>query len=169
MAPRRRPPKKSEPIDISKRLAESLSEKPEPEHHTHHETPNVGDRVTVGKSDSVWTVSHVYSDGTEVNLHIPGTFLERFRVRVEDLVFLDRVRRQPAKPPKPKIDVEEVREHIEAVHHSLIDHLNGEVAALKKWLRSKGVSAEDPLDEFAEATETSWKAAVQAIEEKLEE
>lgn len=77
MTSRRKPPKKAEPVDISKRLAESLGEKPKPERRSPHETPNVGDRVTVGKSDSVWTVNHVSSDGAEVNLHIPGTFLER--------------------------------------------------------------------------------------------
>jgi hypothetical protein len=46
--------------------------------------------------------------------------------------------------------------------------LQGEVAALKKWLRSKGISAGETLDEFADAAETSWKEIVDEIEKVLE-
>jgi hypothetical protein len=62
-----------------------------------------------------------------------------------------------------------VREHLTASHHAIIDHLQGKVAILKKWLRNQGVSAGRPLDEFADATETSWKEAIEAIEELMEE
>jgi hypothetical protein len=47
--------------------------------------------------------------------------------------------------------------------------VQGELAALKKFLRSKGVSAAEDLDGFAEGVEKSWKDAVEAIEEKLDE
>lgn len=47
--------------------------------------------------------------------------------------------------------------------------MHAELAGLKKWLRSKGVSANEPLDEFSDQAEASWKAAVEAIEHKLEE
>ena len=51
------------------------------------------------------------------------------------------------------------------------DHLNGEIAILKKYLKSKGVSqsASGPLDEFCKATEAGWKDAVEAIDKALEE
>jgi hypothetical protein len=169
MAPRRKPPAKVDAVDISKRLAESLGAKPEPEHHTTHGTPDIGDRVTVGTSESVWTVSSVSYSGREVNLHIPGTNLERYRVQVDDLNFVDRTEPKPKEPPKPQIDVEAVRARIEEAQHTILDHLQGEIAALKKFLSSKGVPTSEELDSFAEATETSWKHVVEAVEEKLAE
>jgi hypothetical protein len=168
MAPRRKPPVKVDTVDISKRLAESLGPKSEPEHHTSHGTPDIGDRVTVGTSESVWTVSSVSYSGREVNLHIPGTNLERFRVLADDLVFVDRTERKPKEPPKPEIDVDAVRERVEEAQHAILDHLKGEIAGLKKFLRSKGVPIGEELDNFADTTETSWKQVVGAIEEKLE-
>jgi hypothetical protein len=168
MAPRRKPPAKADADDVSKRLAESLSAKPEPEHHAAHGTPGIGDRVTVGTSGTIWTVSSVSYSGREVNLHIPGTNLERFRVMVEDLVFVDRTERKPKEPPKPEIDVDAVRERVEEAQHAILDHLEGEIAGLKKFLRSKGVPISEELDNFADTTETSWKQVVGAIEEKLE-
>jgi uncharacterized protein YqeY len=35
------------------------------------------------------------------------------------------------------IDTEAVREYLTASHHAIIDHRSGEVAILKKWLRSQ--------------------------------
>jgi hypothetical protein len=35
--------------------------------------PVLGDRVTIGKSDSVWTVSMISPNGKEVGLEIPST------------------------------------------------------------------------------------------------
>ncbi len=124
MATKRKPPKKAEPIDISAKLAEALAEKPKAESHEHHDAPFVGDIVTVGNGKSELRITKVYDDGKEVNLELPGTNLERFRVLVEDLNFVERQpRTKPKEPEKPKIDVEEVREHIAAVHHSIIEHL----------------------------------------------
>ena len=91
-------------------------------------------------------------------------------MRVEDLNFVERQPRKPKEPEKPKINVEQVREHIDAVHHSIIDHLNGEIAILKKYLKSKGVSqsTSGSLDKFCKATEAGWKDAVEAIDKALE-
>ncbi|QNI36870.1 hypothetical protein [Edaphobacter albus] len=169
MATRKKSQKKAEPIDISARLAESLSERSKSEKHSAAETPQVGDRVTVDGSTTVWTVSSVSYSGREVNLSIPGTNLERFRVPIDDLNFEGRVPRKPKEPPKPKMDVEAIRERIEETGHSILDHLQGELAALKKFIRSKGLSAVEALDEFAESTEAGWKEAIEAIEDKLEE
>jgi hypothetical protein len=170
MATRKKAAKKTaEPIDISAKLAESLSEKSKPERHASHDAPQTGDRVTVGNRETVWTVSSVSYNEREVNLSIPGTNLERFRVPVDDLNFVDRAPRKPKEPPKPKMDVEAIRERVEEAEHSLLDHLHGEIVALKKFLRSKGLSDTEVLDEFTKSTEMSWKEAVEAIDKKLEE
>jgi hypothetical protein len=170
MATRKKTAKKTaEPIDISAKLAESLSEKSKPERHESHDAPQTGDQVTVGDRETVWTVSSVSYSGREVNLSIPGTNLERFRISVDDLNFVDRAPRKPKEPPKPKMDVKVIRERIEETEHSLIDHLQGEIAALKNFLRSKDLNGVEVLDEFTKSIETSWKGAVEAIEEKLEE
>lgn len=169
MTTRKKTQKKAEPIDISAKLAESLSERSKSEKHSAPEIPQVGDRVIVDGSATVWTVTSVSYSGREVNLGIPGTNLERFRVPIDDLTFEGRVPRKPKQPPKPKMDVEAIRDRIEETGHSIVEHLHGELAALKKFIRSKGLSDVEVLDEFAERTEAGWREAVEAIEDKLEE
>lgn len=167
MAPRRKPPKKAE-VDISQQLAEALAQKPQRESHETHEAPIVGDTVRIGSSDTEYRVSYVSPNGREVNLELPGTNLERYRVSVDDLNISGRAARKAKEAPKPSIDAEAVRERIEEAGHSIIEHLNEEVSALKKFLRSKGVSAGEALDEFTEATEASWKATIDVIQATLE-
>jgi hypothetical protein len=48
----------------------------------------------------------------------------------------------PAVLRRPKFDVEEIREHVATVHHKAIDELSGEIAILKKNLRTKRVPEE---------------------------
>jgi hypothetical protein len=42
--------------------------------------PRIGDKVKPGKSEMIYTVSSVSDNGKEVNLYVPDTNLERFRV-----------------------------------------------------------------------------------------
>ena len=102
MTTKRKPPKKAEPVDIGGSLFDALAQKPEPEHHEHYDGPAVGDQVTVGSGTSVYTVLSVSQNGKEVNLHIPGTNLERFRVPVRDLTIAGQTPRKPKEPPKPE-------------------------------------------------------------------
>ena len=44
-------------------------------------------------------VSHVYVGGDEVDLYVPGTNLERFRVRADALTYVER--KPPAKTSNP--------------------------------------------------------------------
>lgn len=46
-----------------------------------------GDRVCRAGSDSVYEVTRVSDDGTQADLCLEGTDLERFRVPVETLTF----------------------------------------------------------------------------------
>ena len=70
-----------------------------------------------------------------------------------------------SKPAKPTIDVKAVREHLITAQHSSMDQLSGDIAILKKYLRSKGIrsSAIDELDDLCEATEKRWAAVVEEI------
>jgi hypothetical protein len=132
--------------------------------------PSVGDKVTFSQSDTVYTISRVSPSGTQVDLRLEGTNIERFRVPVADLDFLERrTPRQPPKPTKPAIDIEAVREHLTTAQHSNMDQLSGDIAVLKKYLRSQGVraSAVDQLDDLCEATEKGWAEVVAEIMDSL--
>lgn len=51
--------------------------------------PKVGDQVIPSSSQAVWIVWQVSDDGTEVHLEIKGTNLNRYRVPVRDLKWVD--------------------------------------------------------------------------------
>jgi hypothetical protein len=170
MAKSRQPRKKvsGSDADIAGTLQESLfqqkaskatpPDEPQP--------PVVGDKVTFSQSDTIYTISRVSPNGKQVDLRLEGTNIERFRVSVSDLDFIERrAPRQPPKPAKPAIDVEAVREHLTSAQHSSMDQLSGDIAILKKYLSSKGArtSAIDELDDLREATEKRWTAAVEEI------
>ncbi len=132
--------------------------------------PSVGDRVTFYQSDTVYTVSRVSPSGTQVDLRLEGTNIERFRVPIADLDFLDRrTPRQPPKPAKPAIDIEAVRERLTTAQHSNMDQLSGDIAILKKYLRSKGIPtvAILKLDDLCEETERRWAEVVAEIMDSL--
>jgi hypothetical protein len=67
----------------------------------------------------VYEIDHVSQDGTEVNLYVPGTNLQRFRVHVDTLTFVEC--KPPAKTsnaftnPEPVFDADEVLERIAMV------------------------------------------------------
>jgi hypothetical protein len=168
MTTRRKPPQNAGELDFSKRLADALGQSKEPEASPEGRLPVAGEQVRVGTSETVWTILSVSFSSREVNLHIPGTALQRFRVMVVDLVYIENLLPpKPKEPATPKMDVEAIRDGIDEFQHSILDHLHGEVAALKKFVRSKGVSVDTELNRFVEATETAWNEAVEAITDAL--
>nr|AOS95176.1 hypothetical protein [uncultured bacterium] len=172
MAPKRKPPKKVGQLNFADELAQAVV-KPEPNKSAETErTPTVGERVTVDSGKTIWTILGVSYSGKEVSLYIPGTNLERFRVQISDLTFVDSPAPvKPKAPPKPKYDAAEVRERIESIHQSAIEHLSGEIAVLKKYLNSKGVSLDaiQELDNFVMDVQDRWGVAAEAIDATLEE
>ena len=147
-------------------MAKSRKITPEPTNQPR--IPYLGEKVTVGTGSSVWTVNKVSSDGSEVSLHIEGTNLERFRVPAADLNFVDAPRPSaPPKPVKPAIPVEEIRERLANAQHASMDQLSGDIAILKKYLKSEGIDAADELDGLCKATEQGWEDAVEAISKLL--
>ena len=126
MTTKRKSAMKAEPtVSVEERLVEALTHKNKIEDsHPHHEVPALGDKVTIGKGESIWSVSKVSANGKEVNLEIPGTNLERFRVNVDDLNFVVRTtRHKPKEPEKPKIDAAEVRKRFASARQKGTDEL----------------------------------------------
>ncbi len=165
MATKRKPPKKAEPIDVSARLAQALSEKQQTESHTHQDAPVVGDIVTVGTGKSELRITKVYDDGQEVNLEMSGTNLERFRVRVEDLHFVERQPRKPKEPEKPKIDVEELNERLIIAQHESVQQLSAAILQLKRHFEDSGAppKAAIALDKFCVEVSEGWDETIGEI------
>ena len=134
--------------------------------------PQVGDRVTLG-TEIIYTVTRASQNGSDVDLQTPGTNLYRYRVPIGDLKPVDPVRQaSPAlsKQTKPSINIEEIRERIATAQQSSVDQFSGDIAILKKYLKSKGIDqdAVDELDSLCEDMEKRWNAAVETISDLLE-
>lgn len=135
--------------------------------------PQVGHRVTMG-TEVVYSITRVSMDGRDVDLEMPGTNVQRFRVSVDVLKSIDPVHepgRAISKPNKPEVNLEEIQERIATAQHSSINQFSGDIAILKKYLKSKGIEAAalKELDSLCEGLEESWKAAAEAISKMLEE
>jgi hypothetical protein len=83
--------------------------------------------------------------------------LERLRIPIKDLVYLDAgaVAEEPKPSARPKFNAADVHERLANVQHSAVDHLQGELAILKKYLSSIGFpqQALGQLDDLYEAEE----------------
>jgi hypothetical protein len=174
MATRRKPVTKAHPVptaSVEERLAEALAEKPkQAERNIHHDAPAIGDKVSVGNSETVYTVIRVNHTGTEVDLHLEGTNIERFRVSIGDIKFVDRRQRSaPAKPVKPRIDIECIHERLVVAQHDSIQHVSAQIAQLKQQLKLDGAPANvaRDLDKLCTEVEESWDATIRAIMERL--
>src|SRR5437016_7667282 len=97
--------------------------------------PKIGDKVTMPRSESVLEVTHVSHDGDEVNLQLPGTNLQWFRVRTDTVTFVER--KPPARTsnpftdPEPVFDVDEILERIGAVQAENLKRLDDDIDILK--------------------------------------
>jgi hypothetical protein len=52
--------------------------------------PHIGDKVTTPRSKSVLEINHVHFGGHEVDLQLPGSNLQWFRVKTDTLTYADR-------------------------------------------------------------------------------
>ena len=160
-------------VSVDDQLAEALTERPNKTtaEHTSARVPSLGERVNIGSSGTVFSITRV-SD-KDVDLQLPGTNIERFRVPVDDLRYLDAPKEpsRSSKPAKPAINLEEVRERIATTQQSSIDQFSGDIAILKRYLKSKGIDQDalDELDDLCNDTEKRWHAAVDTIEGLLED
>ncbi|HMH13453.1 MAG TPA: hypothetical protein VK578_10120 [Edaphobacter sp.] len=159
-------------VSVEEQLAEALAEKPtiKTTKHAPARIPTLGEQVTIGSSQIVYNVLRVGE--TDVDLMRPGTNLQRFRVPVENLNFIDApAQAAPSKPAKPAINIEDIRERIATARQSSVHQFSGDIAILKKYLKSKGINQDalDELDSLCEDMEKRWNTAVNTISGLLED
>jgi len=137
--------------------------------------PQVGDKVRPGRSEMIYEISHVSHDGAEVKLHVPGTNLERFRVRTDTLTFVER--KPPARTSnpftnaEPTFDAAAVLERIRSVERENIQRLEGDIALLTKYLKTQDApkSVIGIIEGLSSETASSWKNAIERVVELLED
>jgi hypothetical protein len=137
--------------------------------------PQVGDKVKLPNVQSVLEITHVSQDGEEVNLQLPNTNLQWFRVRTGTLTFVDR--KPPAKTanpfttPEPVFNTKEVLEHIAIVQRENLERSDGDIDILKTYLRTQHVPGTviEALEGVTIDQHKSWKKAVVQITRLLEE
>jgi uncharacterized small protein (DUF1192 family) len=137
--------------------------------------PQVGDKVTVGSSDSVYEISRVHIGGDEVDLQFPNTNLMRFRVRTDALKYLER--KPPARTSNPfteaesVLDTDEIMERIATVQQENLERLDGDVDILKSYLKTQHApkTAIEALEALTVDQHVSWKKAVEKVRKTLAE
>ena len=135
---------------------------------------SLGDKVTIGDKDTVYTVNKVYVDGTEVNLILAGTNLERYRVKVRELKFVERSQPSspaaPTIPEKPRIDVDAIHERLVVAYHDSVQDLSAAIVQLKQQLSIDGAPASiaGDLDKLCAELEASWDKAISSSMERFE-
>ena len=137
--------------------------------------PQVGDKVRPGRSEMVYEILRVHSGGDEVDLHVPGTNLLRFRHRTDNLTFVER--KPPARTsnpftdPEPVIDADEILERIARVQEENLKRLDDDIDILKSYLKTQHVpkAAIETLEGLTVEQHVTWKKAVDRIKKLLEE
>jgi len=137
--------------------------------------PQVGDKVKLPNVQSVLEITHVGHDGEEVNLQLPNTKLEWFRVRTDTLTFVDR--KPPAKTanpftsPEPVFNAEEILDRIAIVQRENLERSDGDIDILKTYLKTQHVPGGviEALEGVTIDQHKSWKKAAVQIAKLLEE
>jgi hypothetical protein len=136
--------------------------------------PQVGDKVKPGRSVLTYEISNVHYGGKEVDLQVPGTNMQRFRERVDNLTFVER--KPPARTsnpftaPESVIDAGQVLEHIATVKDENLKWLDDDVDILKAYLKTQRApqSAIEALEGLTVEQHMSWKKTVERIKKLLE-
>jgi hypothetical protein len=137
--------------------------------------PQIGDKVKPGRSEMVYEISRVSDDGAEVNLHVPGTNLERFRVRTDDLTFVERKpptkTSNPFTTPEPAFNTTEMLEKIDSVRVENLQRSDDDIDILKAYLKTQGApkAAITALEILTVEQHVCWKKTVEKIEKLLGE
>jgi hypothetical protein len=137
--------------------------------------PQVGDKVYPPRSELIYEISKVHYGGDEVDLHVPGTNLERFRVRTDALTYVER--KPPARTfnpftnPEPMPDASEALERIATVKDENLKRLDDDIDILKAYLKTQRApkAAIEALEGLTVQQHVSWKKAVERIKKLLGE
>ena len=103
--------------------------------------PQIGDKVYPPRSEMVYEISKVHHGGEEVDLHVPGTNLERFRVRTDTTTFVEH--KPPARTsnpftgPEPLLDAGEILERIAAIKEENLKRTDDNIDILKSYLKTQ--------------------------------
>jgi hypothetical protein len=136
--------------------------------------PQVGDKVTVGSSDSIYEISRVHIGGDEVDLQFPNTNIMRFRVRTDALKYVER--KAPARTsnpftsPEPVFDVAEILERLSTIKEEHLKGLDDDVDILKAYLKTQRApkAAIEALEGLTVEQHVSWKKVIEKIKKALE-
>ena len=135
--------------------------------------PQVGDRVYPPNSQMLYEISHVHVGGDEVDLHVPGTNLQRFRVRTDRLTFAERIpparTSNPFTSPEPVFDGGELLERIETVQRESLKQSDDDIDILKAYLKTQRAPKEviDSLEDLTVDQHKAWKIALGKIKKVL--
>lgn len=136
--------------------------------------PRVGDKVTMKGSASVRQISRVYIGDDEVDVEVPGTNLQWFRVRTDTLTFVERM--PPAKTsnpfttPEPAFDAAEVLQRIRTVQKENLQGLGDDLDILKAYLKTQHTpeAVIEALESLTVEQNVSWKKAMDKVRKVLE-
>jgi hypothetical protein len=137
--------------------------------------PQVGDKVTIPRSELTFEISHVSREGDDVNLQVPGTNLERFRVPLSDLTFVERKAptrtSNPFTDPEPVFDAGELLERIETVQRESLKQSDDDIDILKAYLKTQRApkAAIEALEGLTVEQHVSWKNAMEKVKKALGE
>ncbi|MEG9435685.1 hypothetical protein JAO29_05855 [Edaphobacter sp. HDX4] len=172
--PRIKQPKKPvEPAaSVEERLAAALSAKSDggSDEQTNPALPNVGDQVILRSSGTTYLVTAASSNGREVNLSLPGTNLERYRVSVDDLEFLGQ-QPAPSKPAEPEWDPEEGEAHVEKARRSSLEQMDAELSELTRYLKTEGTphSVSNKVNKLGDEIRAQWQEFLDRLPDLLKE
>jgi hypothetical protein len=133
--------------------------------------PQVGDKVTIPRAKSVLEISQVHGGGDEVNLHLPGTNLEWFRVKTNTLTFVEHTRTSnPFTNPEPTFDAGEILQRIATVQEENLRRFDDDIDILKAYLKTQHApeAAIEALEGLTVEQHVSWKKIVERIKKLLE-
>jgi hypothetical protein len=137
--------------------------------------PQVGDKVIPPRSEMVYEIIRVSPGGEDVDLHVPGMNLDRFRVRTDTLTFVER--KPPARTsnpftsPEPVFDADEILKRIPTVQEENLKRLDDDVDVLKLYLKKERAprTAIEVLEGLLIEQHVSWKKTIERIGKLLGE
>jgi hypothetical protein len=121
----------------------------------------------------VYEILKVHQGGEEVDLHVPGTNLTRFRMPLDRITFVER--KPPARTsnpftePEPVFDTEEVLERVESVQHDRLKESDDDIDILKAYLKTQRApdAAIEALEDLIVDQHKAWKTALGKIKKVL--
>jgi hypothetical protein len=137
--------------------------------------PQVGDKVLPPRSEMVYEIMRVHFGRDEVDLHVPGTNLERYRVRTDALRYVERMppvqTSNPFTKAEPVFDTGDVLDRIAIVQQESLKQFDGDMDLLKAYLKTQKVpkAAITVLESLTVEHHVGWKKAMEKIEKLLSE